>query len=117
MKTAFELLSKDATETRVEILIDGSPISLRDGENLAAELLRAGITTLRKTPVSGAPRGPFCMMGACYDCLVLLDGERKQACQQLVTDGLKIEFIGFGGTVVQLQSSTDNTSGSVVPES
>ena len=55
-----------------------------------AALLAAGVMPFRQTPVSGAPRGPFCMMGACYDCLVEIGGETRQACMIEVTEGLDI---------------------------
>jgi len=74
----------------VTFTFDGAAIAAADGANLAAALLAAGVTTLRRTPVSAAPRGPFCMMGACYDCLVEIDGERVQACMQVVRDGLAV---------------------------
>ena len=63
---------------------------------LAAALLAAGVSTFRRTPASGAPRGPFCMMGACHDCLVLIDGERVQACMTEVRDGLEADPAGGG---------------------
>ena len=54
----------------VAITIDGAPFDARAGDTVAAALLAAGRRAFRTTPVSGAPRGPFCMMGACFDCLV-----------------------------------------------
>jgi predicted molibdopterin-dependent oxidoreductase YjgC len=66
------------------------PVDLSDGANLAAALLAAGIGVFRHTPVSGAPRGPFCMMGACFDCLVEIDGVVRQACMMQVSEGLAI---------------------------
>ena len=42
----------------------------------------------RQTPESGAPRAPFCMMGACYDCLVAVEGVTRQACMMQVRAGL-----------------------------
>ena len=65
-------------------------LSLPEGANLAAALLAAGVGVFRHTPVSGAPRGPFCMMGACFDCLVEIDGVVRQACMIEVTEGLQI---------------------------
>lgn len=60
------------------------------GANLAAALLAAGVEVFRHTPVSGAPRAPFCMMGACFDCLVEIEGVVRQACMLEVTEGLEI---------------------------
>ena len=34
---------------------------------------------------------PFCMMGACYDCLVEIDGRIVQACMRPATDGLIVK--------------------------
>lgn len=89
MKTASPFLEPEGGP-RVEVSFDGRALSLPEGANLAASLLAAGIGTFRTTPVSGAPRGPFCMMGACYDCLVEIDGVVRQACMIEVAAGMKI---------------------------
>ncbi|WP_372886326.1 (2Fe-2S)-binding protein [Shimia sp.] len=89
MKPAFRDLAPGGR--RVGVTFDGRALQLPEGQNLAAALLAAGIGRFRDTPVSGAPRGPFCMMGACYDCLVLIDGCTRQACQTEVRDGLVID--------------------------
>jgi predicted molibdopterin-dependent oxidoreductase YjgC len=73
------------------IVFDGTAISARAGDSVAVALLAAGITTTRSTPVSGAPRGPFCMMGACFDCLAVVDGRPNvQTCMTPVRDGMRI---------------------------
>jgi predicted molibdopterin-dependent oxidoreductase YjgC len=76
----------------VDVTFDGRVISLPEGENLAAALLMAGVTPFRHTPVSGAPRAPFCMMGACYDCLIEIDGVTRQACMMQVRAGLELHM-------------------------
>ena len=59
---------------------------------VAAALLAAGIDHCRTTPVSGAPRAPYCMMGVCFECLVGIDGVgSRQACLVPVRDGMQIE--------------------------
>ena len=75
---------------RVQVTFDGTSLDLPEGANLAASLLAAGVDVFRHTPVSGAPRGPFCMMGACFDCLVEIDGMMRQACMIEVTQGLQV---------------------------
>lgn len=77
---------------RVAVTFAGQELHLPEGANLAAALLAAGITTFRHTPASGAPRGPFCMMGACFDCLVEVDGVTRQACMMEVRDGLVLDM-------------------------
>ena len=89
MKTALPFLELE-TGPRVDVSVDGATLSLPQGANLAAALLAAGVGTFRATPVSCAPRGPFCMMGACFDCLVEIDGVMRQACMIEVTEGLQI---------------------------
>jgi predicted molibdopterin-dependent oxidoreductase YjgC len=88
----FRRIGPDATpqSPRVTVHFDGRALELTQGDNLAAALLEAGIMPFRFTPVSGAPRGPFCMMGACYDCLIEVGGIQRQACMMQVTDGLQI---------------------------
>jgi predicted molibdopterin-dependent oxidoreductase YjgC len=76
----------------VLVRCDGRDLPLRKGANLAAELLAAGVMPFRHTPVSGAPRGPFCMMGACFDCLIEVDGTTRQACLMEVAAALEISL-------------------------
>jgi D-hydroxyproline dehydrogenase subunit gamma len=74
----------------VRVRFDGRAYDLPAGANLAAALLAAGMRAFRLTPVSGAPRGPFCMMGACFDCLVEINGTTRQACMMEVVEGMEI---------------------------
>ena len=91
MKTASRFRDLDTGDSRrVRVRFDDTDLQLREGENLAAEMLAAGITSFRRSPVSGAPRGPYCMMGACYDCLVEIDGTTRQACMLEVHADMEI---------------------------
>ena len=90
MKTASPFLELEAAPARATVWFDGEPLDLPQGANLAAALLAAGVAVFRHTPASGAPRGPFCLMGACFDCLVEIDGVVRQACMLEVEDGLRI---------------------------
>lgn len=75
----------------VKILFEGAPIRARAGESVATALLAAGILAFRTTPVSGAARGPFCMMGACFDCLAVVDGVGGvQTCLVPVREGMRV---------------------------
>lgn len=84
----FDTLSPAGPNVRLSF--DGRVYDLPAGANLAAALLAAGVRRFRATPVSGAPRGPFCMMGACFDCLVEIDGVTRQACMSEVREGMVI---------------------------
>lgn len=76
--------------TPVTIMVDGRPISAFAGESLAAALFAVGIRTLRRSPRAATPRGMFCLMGACQECLVWLDGRRVTACEEPVREGMAI---------------------------
>ena len=76
----------------VAITVDGKPVTARGGDTVAAALLAAGIDHCRTTPVSGAPRAPYCLMGVCFDCLVTIDGVgSRQACLIPARDGMTVE--------------------------
>ena len=76
----------------VALTVDGKAVAARSGDTVAAALLAAGIDHCRTTPVTGAPRAPYCLMGVCFDCLVTIDGVgSRQACLVPVRDGMKVE--------------------------
>jgi hypothetical protein len=76
----------------VTIIIDGQPFAARAGDSVAAALLASGRLACRTTAVSGDARGPFCLMGVCFDCLVVVDGRaNQQGCLVLVAEGMEIE--------------------------
>lgn len=76
----------------VTITVDGRQLVARAGDTVAAALLAHGINHTRTTPVTGSPRGPYCMMGVCFDCLVTIDeAGNKQACLIAVRDGMTVE--------------------------
>jgi D-hydroxyproline dehydrogenase subunit gamma len=76
----------------VRLTVDSSAVTAAPGDSVAAALLAAGLVACRTTPVSGMPRGPYCMMGVCFDCLVTIDGVgSRQACLTRVQDGMVVE--------------------------
>jgi len=82
----------DSGGAELAVLIDGEPFVAREGDSVAAALLAAGRLACRTTPVSGAPRGPWCMMGVCFDCLVVVDGRaNQQGCLVAVAEGMRID--------------------------
>ncbi|MBU6439573.1 MAG: (2Fe-2S)-binding protein [Betaproteobacteria bacterium] len=87
----FKPLETAAHAPVVTIYVDGRPVAAREGETLALALLENGVDDFRRTPVSQARRGPFCLMGACFDCLVELDGlANVQACCVEVRAGQRV---------------------------
>ncbi|GMQ75057.1 MAG: (2Fe-2S)-binding protein [Gammaproteobacteria bacterium] len=73
------------------ITVDGSAVVVYAGESIAAAMIAAGLRTLRRSPRAGTPRGVFCLMGTCQECLVRVDGRRALACQECVADGMTVE--------------------------
>lgn len=73
------------------VYIDGKAIIAHAGDTVAAVLLTTQINSFRRTPISGAPRAPYCMMGVCFDCLVTIDGVgNRQGCLVRVHHGMRI---------------------------
>ena len=87
----FQRLTRER-ELSLKIFIDGTATPARHGDTVAAAMLGSGYVACRTTAVSGAPRGPYCLMGVCFDCLVKIDGDaNRQACMTTVQDGMRIE--------------------------
>ncbi|RRJ83986.1 (2Fe-2S)-binding protein [Aestuariirhabdus litorea] len=87
----FQPLSPDADSASLEIWIDQQPVRVPCGYSVAAALLLAGHRHQRDSLLSGRPRGTYCMMGVCYECLVEIDGiENRQACMTEVEAGMVI---------------------------
>ena len=83
----------------VVIEVDGQPVEARAGETIATALLAQGRRTLRRTRVKGQPRGLFCAMGICFDCIVTVDGRSGvRACLATVEPGMRVtlptRFVG-----------------------
>jgi hypothetical protein len=61
------------------------------GASAAAAVLAAGFDSIRETPVDERERGPYCMMGVCFDCLAEIDGvANRQSCMIEVRPGMQI---------------------------
>ena len=79
------------TGAAISIRFEGREIPALAGETVAAALSAAGIVAFRHTP-GGAPRGLHCGMGACFDCVVTIDGRIGQrACLAKVADGMQVQ--------------------------
>jgi predicted molibdopterin-dependent oxidoreductase YjgC len=75
----------------VEVEMDGEKVTAYLGETVAAALMAGGIRVFRETFRRGRPRGLFCGMGVCFDCLVEVDGRpNTRACMTYVAAGMRI---------------------------
>jgi sarcosine oxidase subunit alpha len=89
----FKRLENIERGTSFEIQVDGESIAAFQGETLASVLLAAGKLAMRKTLKSQSPRGYYCGMGICNECLIELeDGTKIRACQTLAEPGMKINI-------------------------
>ena len=74
------------------ISVDGTPTHGRAGQTIAGILLTSGRSAWRLTSRASAPRGLFCGIGVCFDCLVTVNGDRDiRACQRRARDGDVVE--------------------------
>ncbi|ATL31974.1 (2Fe-2S)-binding protein [Streptomyces formicae] len=70
-----------ATDSAFEFTFDGRTLTALPGQSIAAALWSAGILSWRTTRVGGRPRGAFCGIGQCYDCLATVNGRpNRRAC-------------------------------------
>jgi len=82
----------DPGAAALTIYIDGQAVTARAGETVAGVMMRQSSPVTRTTPVHGSPRGPYCMMGVCFECLATVDGMAStQTCMLPVHDGMKVE--------------------------
>ncbi|MGP8436357.1 (2Fe-2S)-binding protein [Paraburkholderia fungorum] len=87
------LFRSDSTPSSrsVTLRFDDRPITAPAGVSIAAALLLNGAGPFRATPVTSAPRAPYCMMGVCFDCLVEVDGiPNRQACLTPIREGMVV---------------------------
>ena len=75
----------------VQFEFEGRKVLARPGQSIAAALWATQQTALRTTAKDAAPRGYFCGMGICFDCLVTVDGRPNcRACLVPAADGMVV---------------------------
>lgn len=85
--------SQAPAQASVQITLQDQVHQVPANLNVAAALLLCGYSQCRNTPVSGAARAPYCMMGVCFDCLVEIDGvPNQQACLTPVREGMVVRW-------------------------
>ncbi|NPV55294.1 MAG: (2Fe-2S)-binding protein [Anaerolineae bacterium] len=92
IETSSHLLPKVTRGKQVQVTVDGKTVAAYEGETVAAVLTANGIHTFRLTREHKHPRGLYCGMGVCYECLVRVDGvDNVRACMTAVADGMVVE--------------------------
>jgi NADPH-dependent 2,4-dienoyl-CoA reductase/sulfur reductase-like enzyme len=106
-----------AEEGPIAIDFEGEALSGRRGETLAAALSAAGIRELRLTR-SGQPRGIFCGMGVCQECLVEIDGRANQrACMTKLERPVSVRRQGhLAAVAAETSAGTGDAADSLVPD-
>jgi len=86
------ILGEETRKEYVEITLDGKTIKALKGEPIAAALLASGIKKFRYTSKKNMPRGVYCAIGRCTDCVMTVDGVPNiRTCVEPVREGMKIE--------------------------
>lgn len=77
----------------IRLFVNGANVEVPDGVTVAAALLASRSDhTFRTTQRRAEPRGMFCGMGLCFDCLVTVDGRPEiRACMTTAAAGMRIE--------------------------
>jgi len=90
----FRRLPDLAERKAIPFTFDGQPLVGREGDSIAAALLANGITRFRTHPASAAPRSAYCLKGACFECLVVVDGiGNRQACMTPLAENMIVEAL------------------------
>lgn len=77
---------------KVTFLCDGEILEGYEGEPIAAALRAAGIMKHRYTKKEQTPRGIFCAIGRCTDCVMIVDGKPNiRTCVTPLKQGMKVQ--------------------------
>jgi len=80
------------TVEEVSIYVDGKKMTARNGEMIAAALIANGKEIFRYTNDRHEPRGLYCGIGRCTDCVMIVDGiPNVRTCVTPVEEGMIIE--------------------------
>lgn len=75
-----------------EFTLDGAPIQAFPGETVAATLAAHGLLICRRTIKRGHPRGLYCGMGVCWECVMVVNGRPNvRTCMTLAAPGMRVE--------------------------
>lgn len=94
--TEHPILDSLEEQSIVEITVDGEIIKAVEGEPIAAAIIASGKLSLRYTRKRHEPRGVFCGIGRCTDCVMVVDGQPNvRTCVTPVKAGMVIESQGL----------------------
>ena len=92
------ILGLSPQKPTITIEVDGKKIPAVPGEMISSALIAAGIKIFRRTLRRNEPRGYFCGIGQCTDCMMTVDNiPGVRTCITPVRPGMKIKTqIGHG---------------------
>ncbi len=80
---------REARSRHLTVFIDGTAVTARPGDSVAAVMQAMGHERCRATR---AERRPHCPMDVCFECLVVADGlGNRRGCLVEVRDGMRVE--------------------------
>ena len=86
------ILGKTEEGKVVTFTFDGKTLEGIEGEPIATALKAAGVMVHRYTKVKHEPRGIFCAIGRCTDCVMIVDGKPNvRTCITPLVEGMKVE--------------------------
>lgn len=76
----------------ITLIVDGKEIKAKKGEMIAAALMASNIRIHRYTSKQHKPRGIYCGIGQCTDCVMVVNGvPNVRTCITPVEEGMIIE--------------------------
>lgn len=86
------ILGKTQIRKTVTFTYDGKMFKGYEDEPIAAALKAAGVVVHRYTKKQNKPRGIFCAIGRCTDCVMVVDGKQNvRTCITPLKEGMRIE--------------------------
>lgn len=90
--TEHPILDEPLDRKKATLYYNGHPIEAYEDEPIASALMAAGIRVMRTTAKYHEPRGIFCAIGRCTDCMMIVDGvPNTRTCVTYVQDGMRVE--------------------------
>lgn len=86
------ILGKAEESRIVTFTYDGKKMEGYEGEPIATALKAAGVMVHRHTKKYDRPRGVFCAIGRCTDCVMVVDGKPNvRTCITPLVEGMIVE--------------------------
>lgn len=90
--TSHPILGEMKDIEYVTIIVNGKPMQAKKGEMILSALLSEGIIVNRYTTKRHEPRGLFCGIGQCTDCMMVVNGiPNVRTCITPVEDGMTVD--------------------------